>query len=105
MSTLTVVTSVSVVRVRRRAAAQVPLRLSPLLRHALATATAREDGKPNLLPTIIPARCAHDNFHCKIKVQWRVGDGRNRVFFCDEHYENLIQAFDAFSFDSERWTA
>lgn len=101
-ASLTVVTQVTVIKVRRRTE---PLRLSPLLRHALATAEARHDGQPNLLPTSIPQRCAHGNFSCKARVQWRVGDGKNRVFFCQDHFEALVQAFDAFAFETERWRA
>ena len=102
-ASLTVVTQVTVIKVRRRAE---PLRLSPLLRHALATAAAREDGQPNLLPTFIPTRCCHDLFRCKAKVQWRVGDGRNRVFFCKDHMEPFWEAgHDVQEFEVERWRA
>jgi hypothetical protein len=82
-----------------------PLKLSPLLRHAIRTATASAppNSPPLLLPSSIPACCCHDLFRCRARVSWRVGDGRNRVFFCDDHYEEMIQAHDAFSFESERW--
>ena len=98
MSTLTVVTQI-------RATVRRPvLRLSPLLRHALATALPRADGLPNLLPTSIPTRCCHDLFRCKEAVRWRIGDGRNRVFFCNNHIEGLWEAgHDVMDFVVERW--
>lgn len=100
-TTLTVVTQVYVATRRRE-----PLRLSPLLRHALQTARAqpRADGRPLLLPTTIPARCAHDLFACRAAVRWRVGDGRNRVFFCQDHIEELWEAgHEVKDFEVERW--
>jgi hypothetical protein len=99
-ASITLVTSIHAT-IRRRV--RVVLRLSPLLRHVLATAQPRPDGGPLLLPDSIPRRCAHNLFQCPAKIRWRVGDGRNRVFFCDQHYEQMIQAHDAFEFDSERW--
>ena len=102
MSTLTVVTQVTVISVKRRA--NPVLRLSPLLRHALATAQPRQDGQPNLLPNSIPSQCCHDLFRCHSVVRWRVGDGRNKVFFCDEHVEAWWQAgHDVMDFSVERW--
>lgn len=98
-ASLTVVTSVSVVKVRRQ-----PLRLSPLLRYALATASPRADGQPNLLPLMIPTRCCHGLWACRARVHWRVGDGRNYVFFCKDHFEGLWEAGnDVMDFSVERW--
>lgn len=99
---LTVVTQISVIKVRRRA--PEPLRLSPLLRHALATAQPRADGQPLLLPTSIPHKCCHDLFRCRAKVQWRVGDGRNKVFFCQDCFDRFWEAgYDVTEFSVERW--
>jgi hypothetical protein len=81
-----------------------PLRLSPLLRHALATALPDPSGSPLLLPTRIPSYCCHDLFRCRHRVRWRLGDGRNFVFFCEPHVDlwweagNLVQDFSV-----ERW--
>ena len=98
-ASVTLVTQVRAV-VRR----PLPLRLSSLLRHALATATPRADGQPLLLPTSIPARCCHNLFSCRARIQWRVGDGRNRVFFCQDHFEALWAAGnDVQDFSVERW--
>ena len=93
MSSLTVVTRIhaelTVAPVRPPAPV---LRLSPLLRYALATARPRPDGRPLLLPLRIPRRCCHGLFSCRNKVRWIVGDGRNHVFFCDGHVERYWEA-------------
>jgi hypothetical protein len=65
------------------------LKLSSLLRYSLATAKADPDGKPNLLPTEIPNRCAHDLFRCRAIIGWIVGDGRNHVYLCHRHMEHF----------------
>lgn len=85
MSTVTVITAIRVA-IRR-----APLRLSPLLRWAISTAAPRPDCQPNLLPASIPRRCCHDMFRCRRRVLWRVGDGRNYVFFCESHCEEYWQ--------------
>lgn len=98
MSTINLVTRLHVT-VRRPV-----LRLSPLLRFALATAAPREDGKPNLLPTKIPPRCCYNLFQCRNIVAWRIGDGRNTSFFCHRHLEKYWRAgHDVTEHTVERW--
>ena len=80
-----------------------PLRLSALLRHALKTAHPRPDGQPNLLPNSIPQSCCHDLWRCKEEIHWRVGDERNRVFFCDAHFDVFTEDHDIFDFTIDRW--
>jgi hypothetical protein len=37
-------------------------------------------------------------------VRWRVGDGRNRVFFCEAHGEEFwLAGHDVMDFEIERW--
>lgn len=79
------------------------LRLSPLLRYALASARPRHDRRPNLLPSFIPERCCHNLFGCGLKVEWRVGDGRNQAYFCQIHYDQFMEARDVFDYVSERF--
>jgi len=103
-ASLTLVTSVHATVTRRRLAYSLPLRLSPLLRHVLATASPRLDGQPNLLPDFIPERCCGNLFSCHSAVRWRVGDGRNKVFFCQDCFERLWEAgFDVQDFVVERY--
>lgn len=98
MSTMNLITRIHVT-VR-----QPVLKLSPLLRFSLATASKRDDGKPNLLPTRIPPRCCHDLFRCRNIVAWRIGDGRNQVFFCGSHLERYWRAgHDVTDHTVERW--
>jgi len=100
MSTLTVVTAI------RATIQRAPLRLSPLLRWAIATAAPRADGQPNLLPGTIPHCCAHDLFRCRRRVAWRVGDGRNRVYFCAECVERYWEAgHDVSEHEVTRWVS
>lgn len=102
-ATLTLVTHIHAV-VRRPV--RPVLRLSPLLRYALATAVPRADGQPNLLPYSIPTACCHDLFRCRAKVLWRIGDGQNMVFFCEAHSEDWWQAGnDVLDCDITRWKA
>lgn len=77
------------------------LRLSPLLRYALATARPRGDGRPLLLPLRIPRRCCYGLFSCRNKVRWIVGDGRNHALFCESHYDRFMETHDVFDFTSE----
>lgn len=98
MSSLTVITHIRTT-LRRRPG----LRLSPLLRFAIATATPSAD-QPALLPLRIPERCCHDLFRCRHAVKWRVGDGVNRVYFCDNHMEAWWDlGNDTKDFEVERW--
>lgn len=86
--------------------APVVLRLSPLLRYALATATPRADGRPLLLPEVLPERCCAGLWTCRARVQWRIGDGRNRVLFCHGHLEKFWESgHDVLDYLIERWKA
>lgn len=88
MSTSAVVTRIHItVRRSRRI-----LKLSSLLRFALATAKLDPDGKPNLLPTKIPNHCAHNLFRCQKQIRWIVGDGRNHVFMCTAHMDGFWES-------------
>ena len=108
MSTLAQITCISHPQIRlgtRLRPAPSLLRLSALLRHALATAaTPRDPAHPNLLPLSIPSRCCHDLFRCQNIVRWRLGDDRNSVFFCQAHFERFWEAgHDVQDFVVERW--
>jgi len=67
-----------------RPAKKSPLRLSPVLRFAIATA---ESGKPALLPLRIPKACCGKLFSCKNQLAWKVSDGRNEVWMCRIDFE------------------
>lgn len=100
MSAITLITTVHV----RPPTRPQGLRLSPLLRYALASASTRRDGKPLLLPTSIPQKCCHGLWRCRDVVHWRVGDGQNWVFFCLTHFEDFWDAgHDVQDFDICRW--
>lgn len=101
MSSLTVVTRIRAELTVAKAPALPALRLSPLLRYALATGRPRPDGRPLLLPLRIPRRCCHALFSCRNKVRWIVGDGRNYVRFCESHYDGFMESHDVFDFTSE----
>ena len=108
MSTIAQVTCAPHSQIRlvtRRNPSPPPLRLSALLRHALATAAPSSDSaRPNLLPLSIPRRCCHDLFRCQNTVRWRLGDDRNSVFFCQTHFERFWEAGnDVQDFVVERW--
>jgi hypothetical protein len=82
------------------------LRLSPLLRYALATAQPRADGRPLLLPETLPPRCCHGLWTCRARVKWRIGDGRNRVLFCETHGEEFwLAGNDVLDYTIERWVS
>jgi hypothetical protein len=103
-ATLTLVTQLHAT-VRQRSQ-PTPLRLSPLLRHVLRTATPRADGRPNLLPDRIPSSCCGDLWRCRAMVVWRIGDDKNSVFFCLDHGEALWEAgHDVIDYVVERWRA
>jgi hypothetical protein len=103
---MTVVTELTVMVPRRKEIRREPLRLSSLLRYALATALPRDDGQPSLLPTSIPTKCCCNLFQCRSTVKWRVGDGRNRVFFCQEDFDRFWEAgHEVKDFEVERWVS
>ena len=79
-----------------------PLRLSPLLRFALATAKPGPDGKPNLLPMKIPHKCCGKGFHCTNIVRWQIKDGVNSCFICGPCCEQLWESHNALDFSMER---
>lgn len=102
-TTVTVIVPAGVIR-RQRRRLQKSLVMSPLLRYALAIAPPRGDGRPNLLPLRIPERCCHKLFSCGEPVRWRVGDGRNYVWFCQRGFEELWEAgYCVQDFTVERW--
>lgn len=78
-----------------------PLRLSVLLRYSLTTA---RKGRNGLLPERIPFRCCTDLFHCHRVVKFRVSDGVNAVFFCQQDFEEFVKTHDIFGFHVMQWS-
>ena len=105
-ASFTLVTHVHAVVRRPARPAPTVLRLSPLLRYALATATPRADGGPLLLPETLPERCCYNLWNCRARIKWRIGDERNRVFFCEAHAEALWEAGNnVLDYSIERWVS
>lgn len=76
-----------------------PLRLSPLLRFAIAT--ARPD-VPALLPTKIPRKCVGKLFHCTNVLRWEISDGVNTVYICSSCAEIYWENHDVMDHHIER---
>lgn len=78
------------------------LKLSPLLRFALATARPDPEGKPALLPMKIPKRCCGKNFRCTNFVRWQIRDRSNVAYICAPCAEDLWEMYDALDFTIHR---